>query len=64
MRTSPHYPQSNGKIERWHKTLKADALRPAAPTGLDPARATVADFVHHYNPLLSKNAGTSSVSWA
>jgi putative transposase len=21
MRTSPYYPQSNGKIERWHKTL-------------------------------------------
>jgi putative transposase len=49
VRTSPYYPQSNGKIERWHRTLKADALRPAAPAGLDPARATVADFVHHYN---------------
>ncbi len=22
VRTSPYYPQSNGKIERWHKTLK------------------------------------------
>jgi len=21
VRTSPYYPQSNGKIERWHKTL-------------------------------------------
>ena len=23
--------QSNGKIERWHKTIKSDALRPASP---------------------------------
>jgi len=49
VRTSPYYPQSNGKIERWHKTLKSDALRPASPESLDQARATVASFVHHYN---------------
>jgi putative transposase len=49
VRTSPYYPQSNGKIERWHKTLKSDALRPAAPSSLDQARTTVAAFVHHYN---------------
>jgi transposase InsO family protein len=49
VRTSPHYPQSNGKIERWHKTLKGDALRVSAPSSLEQARATVTDFVHHYN---------------
>ena len=31
VRTSPYYPQSNGKIERWHKTLKSQALRPGQP---------------------------------
>lgn len=31
VRISPYYPQSNGKIERWHKTIKSDALRPASP---------------------------------
>jgi putative transposase len=51
VRTSPYYPQSNGKIERWHKTLKADALRPAAPSSLDQARAIVTEFVHHYNQV-------------
>ena len=28
VRTSPYYPQSNGKIERWHKSLKTECVRP------------------------------------
>jgi putative transposase len=28
VRTSPYYPQSNGKIERWHKSLKGECIRP------------------------------------
>ena len=28
VRTSPYYPQSNGKIERWHKSLKRGCTRP------------------------------------
>jgi transposase InsO family protein len=51
VRTSPYYPQSNGKIERWHKTLKADAIRPGQPDSLDQARTLVARFVEHYNTL-------------
>ena len=49
MRTSPCYPQSNGKIERWHKTMKGDAVRPAAPATVEEARRVVARFVEHYN---------------
>ncbi len=49
VRISRYYPQSNGKIERWHKTLKADAVRPAQPRTLDQAREVVARFVDHYN---------------
>ena len=26
VRTSPYYPQSNGKIERWHKSLKGECI--------------------------------------
>jgi len=26
VRTSPYYPQSNGKIERWHKSLKSECI--------------------------------------
>jgi transposase InsO family protein len=49
VRTSPYYPQSNGKIERWHKTLKGDAIRVRPPSSLEEARAIVARFVEHYN---------------
>ena len=49
VRTSPYYPQSNGKLERWHGTLKQDCLRPNVPLSLDDARQLVAQFVEHYN---------------
>jgi putative transposase len=35
VRTSPFYPQSNGKLERWHKSLKTltTALTYLSPSG-------------------------------
>ncbi|NOZ93723.1 MAG: transposase family protein [Acidobacteria bacterium] len=49
VRISPYYPQSNGKIERWHKTLKHTTIRPKAPSSLEEARRAVGEFVDHYN---------------
>jgi putative transposase len=49
VKTSPYYPQSNGKIERWHKTLKGDCIRVKVPLSLDDARRIVTDYVVHYN---------------
>ena len=49
MRTSPFYPQSNGKIERWHQSLKKECIRPKTPTSLEEARNVVEAFVRHYN---------------
>jgi transposase InsO family protein len=49
VRTSPYYPQSNGKIERWQGTLKRDCLRPGVPLSVDEARLLVSRFVQHYN---------------
>ena len=49
VRTSPYYPQSNGKIERWHGSLKAEAIRPKTPLSLEDARRVVGNFVEEYN---------------
>jgi putative transposase len=49
VRTSPYYPQSNGKIERWHRSLKSDCIRPKCPLSLEEAREIVEDFVEYYN---------------
>ena len=51
VRTSPYYPQSNGKIERWFKTLKGECIRVKTPLSLDDARRMVAEFVAHYNEV-------------
>jgi transposase InsO family protein len=49
VRTSPYYPQSNGKIEALHKTLKVTTIRPQQPGSLAEARRVVGEFVEHYN---------------
>lgn len=49
VRTSPYYPQSNGKMERWYQTLKVTTIRPSPPESLDDARRMVAGFVAYYN---------------
>jgi transposase InsO family protein len=51
VRTSPYYPQSNGKLERWHKSLKSECIRPGTPLSLDDARRLVAGYVEHYNTI-------------
>lgn len=48
-RTAPYYPQSNGKIERWHKSLKNDGVRPASPQTPHDAKRVVAAYVDYYN---------------
>ena len=49
--TSTYYPQSNGKIERWHKTLKGDCIRPSSPLSLEDARRVVEKYVKYYNEV-------------
>ena len=51
VRTSPYYPQSNGKIERWHRSLKSECIRPGTPLSLDDARRLVEGYVRHYNEV-------------
>ena len=49
VRTSPFYPQSNGKLERWHKTLKQESIRPHCPGSLEDARRIIGEYVKYYN---------------
>jgi transposase InsO family protein len=49
VKTSPYYPQSNGKLERYHKTIKGTCIRVKTPLSLEDARRIVSDFVAHYN---------------
>ena len=49
VRTSPYYPQSNGKLERWHKSIKTEAIRPAAPADYDDAIRVIGEYVDYYN---------------
>ena len=56
VRTSPYYPQSNGKIERWHGTLKRECIRPGVLLSLEDARRVVGDYIHHYNNVRLNSA--------
>jgi putative transposase len=75
VKTSPYYPQSNGKIERWFKTLKGECIRTATPLSVEDARRLVAEFVSYYNTVrlhsaiayitpADKLAGGAEAIWA
>ena len=53
--TSPYYPQSNGKLERCNKTVKA-FLRTTYLANVDEARKFIADFVEYYNTIRLNSA--------
>ena len=56
VRTSPYYPQSNGKIERFHRTIKGDCLRTESPLSVEEAQRVVSGYVAHYNEVRLHNA--------
>jgi transposase InsO family protein len=51
VRTSPYYPQSNGKLERYNGTVKVTTIRPNIPGSPEEARRLVAQFVEYYNTV-------------
>lgn len=51
VRTSPYYPQSNGKLERWHGSLKNECIRPHCPRDAEEAKRVIDRYVKHYNEV-------------
>lgn len=49
VRTSPYYPQSNGKIKRWHKTIKQECIRKTVLLSKEDANRTIEKFIENYN---------------
>ena len=49
IRTSVAYPQSNGKIERYHRTLHQECLQKRSFINLEDARKQIDQFVKYYN---------------
>jgi putative transposase len=51
VKTAPYYPRSNAKIERWHKTIKGECLRPQTPLSVEDVRRIVPRYVERYNTV-------------
>ena len=49
VRTSVRYPQSNGKIESFHKTIKRECIHKKSLLGVDDARKIIDKYVEEYN---------------
>jgi len=49
VRIPPFYPQSNGKIERFHGSLKRECIRAKTSLSLQDARQNVARYLNDYN---------------
>jgi transposase InsO family protein len=47
--SSPYHPQTCGKVERFHQTLKKFLTKQTAAQSLDELQALLDRFVHHYN---------------
>jgi hypothetical protein len=41
--------QSNGKIERWNKSIKSECIRPGVPLTLEDAAHLITQYVQVYN---------------
>lgn len=49
IRTSIAYPQSNGKIERFHRSISEEHIRKNSYINLEDAREQISKYIEHYN---------------
>jgi hypothetical protein len=56
VRASPYYPQSNGKVERLHRTIKGECIRTETPLAGEDAQRIVAKYVAYSNGVRLRSA--------
>jgi len=49
VKTSVNYPQANGKIERYHRTISEECLRLKSPANLEDFKIYIEDYINFYN---------------
>jgi len=49
--TSINYPQSNGKLERFHRSVKSECIRQVYPASYGEAKRVIADYICYYNEV-------------
>ena len=49
VRTSVHHPQSNGKLERFHGTIKSECIREMPKFTLEQVKKEIGEWIHFYN---------------
>ncbi|MBK8399007.1 MAG: transposase family protein [Leptospiraceae bacterium] len=49
VRTSVNHPQSNGKLERFHGTIKSEAIRDMPKFTLEQIKKEIGEWIHFYN---------------
>ena len=49
VRTSPYYPQSNGKLECYHRSPREGCIRRGTPLTLEEAQRLIRKYVTHFN---------------
>ena len=47
--TSPGHPQSNGKLERFHRTLKSEHVRTSSYFSYEDAKERMGSWIEYYN---------------
>lgn len=47
--TSPYYPQCNGKLERYHRTIKAECILPKVALSLEESRNQIIEYIRYHN---------------